>query len=57
MKIRKEIKRLRKQVRGAEGAAKRIGLPDFTAHHARRKIRALRHLRRRLNHGETCVLL
>ena len=52
MKIRTKIKCLRRTVTFTEAAAKTLGVPDFTASHARRKIRALRHLRRRLGHGE-----
>ncbi|MCX6972152.1 MAG: hypothetical protein NTV93_18650 [Verrucomicrobia bacterium] len=52
MKIRKEIKRQRRIVQYAERAAKILGVPGFEAHHARRKIRALRHRRRRLARGE-----
>jgi hypothetical protein len=52
MKIRTKIKRLRKTVTLTEAAAKKLGLPDFVASHARREIRALRHRRRRLAGGE-----
>ncbi len=48
MKIRIEIKRLRRQVNHAEKAAKTLGVRGYTAFHARRKIRALRHKRRAL---------
>jgi len=47
MKLRVKLKHIRRGVKAAEAAAKRLGLPDFTAFHGRREIRKLRHFRRR----------